>query len=174
MQLFDSRLAQQRDLVHLFEVVVFRREPEDGDVFYARLRCRLSGSRNRRGSFKQREQRPSQQGDLLPGNNGASAGAQLCDAGERGRPRAEREALALQRIGQCSGVSARSGWLHPLAAEWFSSVPRTHRRVRALAHGEEVAEETGGMRQRCDGDTLGAHQFLKPVGQVPGPASMLA
>jgi hypothetical protein len=56
--------------------------------------------------LKQREQRASEQTHLLPGNDGARAGAQRGDVGERGGTGAEREALAFERIGQLQPVSA--------------------------------------------------------------------
>ena len=107
-----------------------------------------------------------------PGDDSPCAGAQLRNVGQRGRSRTKREALPFKRIGQGCGVSLRefcSGRLHPLIADRVGPIPLAQGRVRiAGAQVEEVAEEFGSVRQRCNGDTFGAHPIPQAAGQFTG------
>ena len=60
------------DMIDLCEVVIFARQPEDGDVRTSRRR-RLAGARQRRRCFEGRKQRSAEESNLLPGDNDTGA-----------------------------------------------------------------------------------------------------
>jgi hypothetical protein len=156
---FDCGFGEQRDLIDLFDVVVFGGEPEDGDVVDAGGGGCLLGASDGGGGLEQGKQRAAEEADLLAGDDGAGAGAEFGDVGEGCGSGGEASALPFK-------ASASSVWRWGDRRACIHALPRgsapyqrTQWRVsRALGHRQVVAKQLGRVRQRRDGITLSAHQ----------------
>jgi hypothetical protein len=162
----DCGFGEERDLVDLFDVVVFGGEPEDGDVVDAGGGGCLLGAGDGCGYFEEGEERAAKETDLLAGDDGAGAGAEFGDVGEGCGAGGEGEGLAGEGVGKGGGMSSSRCRLHPRSAERLRAVPGAQLgrcagwRLRrgAVAHREVVAIEAGDVRQSRDWITLSGHQ----------------
>jgi len=152
-------VAEQQRLIDLGKVVVFRRHPENRDAWNAGA-LHLLRQRQHRRSLEQRQERPAEQPNLLPGDYRKRASAQTSNIIQRLFRRSPRTVLLLQHI--CNfdvdlrAVRNRCAPLRNLRSIWrigeelpdFGSV------------GKKIGEELGRMGNGTERDAVGDHARL--------------
>ncbi len=164
LQRLHRTLRQQRNLIYLFQIMIFGGHPEHRNMLHTSSLRRLSGPSHRRSRLQQDQQRPAKQHHLLPRHHRPSASPQLGDIRLRGIPRAKLHRLLLQQISQ------RSGMLHRRRSHLTTSLqtapPHTtaappHRRHYQPSQDSRV--DPRHLRQHRDGKTLKAHADLSLI-----------